>query len=111
VVEPHPLVLGVSSEPNVNPGNTRAIASLASRGAFISNVNATDDAAEATPLERMRALCASAGASTAVDVVIAVAATSATAASVAAAVRVASSAPCTADAVVTPVPTDTEHCV
>ena len=104
-------MLGVSSEPNVNPGNTRANASLASRGAFISNVNDTDEAADTTGYANRSILWVSAGASTAVDVVIAAAAISATAASVAAAVRVASSAPCTADAVVTPVPTDTEHCV
>ena len=110
VVVPHPPdPTGVASVPRVNDGNTNAIASDIAIGAFNSNVYDNDDSDHMYGSAIVKMLVLNAGASTAVDVVIAVAPMSVAELNVTAAVRVLRPAVCADADVVTPVPTVTWH--
>ena len=113
VVLLHPLKLYVPIVPSVNDGNSNAISSFTSRGAFNANMNEIDDGAAVTGFDITNALCwnAGVGCTTAVDIVICVdAATSVADANVTPTNLVFRFAVCAAALVVTPVVTDTVHC-
>jgi hypothetical protein len=111
VVVPHPFIVGVAKLLSANVGSTSAMLSLAASGTFNANVYERDDVAVVTGLSMLNTLCfnAGVGATTAVDVVIAVAATLSAVANVTATVRVARFAACAAALVVTPVAIVTAH--
>ena len=88
VVVPHPLVTGVANEDSTNVGSTNATVSLAFSGAFNLNLYVIDDATHGTGFAIVNTLFVTAGATTAVDVVMAADAMFATAARVTATVRV-----------------------
>ena len=110
VVVPHPLVVGVDVVASVNVGSVSTMVSLAFTGAFDTNRNDNEDAANVTGFAIVSTLVLSTGASTAVDVVIATADTSVTPARVTATLRVFRFAVCTALLAVTPAPMFTVHC-
>jgi len=88
VVVPHPLVTGVDNELMPNEGSTNATLSFTFKGAFNTNRYETEEAAHVTGRAIVRMLVVTAGATTAVDVLMAVDAMSVVAARVTATLRV-----------------------